>query len=64
MAHYGLRPGEVGLLTLDCIDWIRGTMTINQEKTLSTLIMPIDTRTMRHLRSFIERDRPATHESH
>jgi integrase len=60
MAHYGLRPGEVGLLTLDSIDWTRGTMTINQEKTLSTLIMPIDTRTMRLLRLFIERDRPAT----
>jgi integrase/recombinase XerD len=60
MAHYGLRPGEVGLLTLDSIDWARGTMTINQEKTLSTLIMPMDTRTMRLLRSFIERDRPAT----
>jgi integrase len=60
MAYYGLRPGEVGLLTLDAIDWARGTLTINQEKTLSTLIMPIDARTMRLLRSFIERDRPAT----
>jgi integrase/recombinase XerD len=60
MSYYGLRPGEVGLLTLDAIDWSRGTLTINQEKTLSTLIMPIDARTMRLLRSFIERDRPAT----
>jgi integrase len=60
MAYYGLRPGEVGLLTLDAIDWARGTMTINQEKTLSTLILPIDDRTMRLLRSFIEGDRPAT----
>jgi integrase len=60
MAHYGLRPGEVGLLTLDSIDWTRGTMTIDQEKTLSTLIMPIDTRTMSLLRSFIEYYRPVT----
>ena len=27
MAYYGLRPGEVGLLILDAIDWARGTMT-------------------------------------
>jgi integrase/recombinase XerD len=44
MAYYGLRPGEVGLLTLDAIDWLRGTMTINQQKTSSTLILPIDER--------------------
>jgi site-specific recombinase XerD len=60
MAYYGLRPGEVGLLTLDAMDWANGTMRINQEKTLSTLILPIDKRTIRLLRRFIERDRPAT----
>jgi integrase/recombinase XerD len=60
MAYYGLRPGEVGLLTLDDIDWLRGTMTINQQKTSSTLILPIDERTKSLLRSFIERDRPVS----
>jgi len=60
MAYYGLRPGEVGLLTLDAIDWARRTMTIDQAKTSSTLVLPIDDRTFRLLRSFIDKDRPTT----
>jgi integrase/recombinase XerD len=58
MAHYGLRPGEVASLTLEAIDWVRRTLTINQAKTSSTLVMPIDDRTLRLLRTYLENDRP------
>lgn len=57
MAHYGLRPGEVGLLTVDAIDWTGRTLTVNQAKTSSTLVLPVDDRTLRLMRCYLENDR-------
>jgi site-specific recombinase XerD len=40
-ATYGLRSGEVVRLTLDDIDWRRGTLAIRQTKTGHTLLLPL-----------------------
>ena len=60
MAHYGLRTGEAGFLKVDSVDWKRKTLTVNQVKTSSTLLLPIDDRTVRLFHSYLENDRPKT----
>lgn len=41
MAHYGLRTGEIPLLTLDSIDWQARTLRVEQPKTRSVLVLPL-----------------------
>jgi integrase len=45
MAYYGLRPPEVAGLTLDSIDWENNTLRVDQCKTRSVLILPLNGRT-------------------
>jgi site-specific recombinase XerD len=55
MACYGLRPAEVASLTLDSIDWENNTLRVNQCKTRSVLILPLNDRTRRVLERYLRR---------
>lgn len=60
MAHYGLRANEIGSLTLDSINWQANTLTIDQAKTYSTLVLPMHPTTRRVLQEYLAVARPAT----
>lgn len=53
MAHYGLRPGEITRLRVESIDWRKRTLTVEQSKTHSWLILPLDERTLRLLTQYV-----------
>lgn len=59
MAYYGLRPSEIVTLRLDSIDWTAQTLSVEQRKTRSVLILPLGPRTLRLLRRYLHRGRPA-----
>jgi len=46
MAYYGMRPSEVAALTVDSVDWDNRTLRVDQCKTRSVAILPIDDRTV------------------
>ena len=58
MAFYGLRPSEVAALRLDSIDWEAATLTVQQCKTRSVLVLPLALRTLRILRRYLTDARP------
>ena len=58
MAFYGLRPSEVAALRLDSIDWEAATLTVQQCKTRSVLVLPLAQRTLRILRRYLTAARP------
>ncbi len=60
MAHYGLRPSEVAALTLDAIDWREGTLRVEQRKTRSALLLPLNPRTLVLLQRYIRHGRSRT----
>jgi integrase len=60
MAYYGLRPGEVGAMMLDSVDWQAGLLTIAQPKTGSTLVLPLHDRTRRILLDYLDSSRQAS----
>lgn len=53
MVHYGLRPSEVAALRLDSIDWASGTLRVDQRKTHTTLILPLNEKTLRMLKRYL-----------
>lgn len=57
MAHYGLRPSEIGSLRLDSIDWASNTLRVEQRKTQSDLVLPLAPATVKTLRRYLRRDR-------
>ena len=57
IAHYGLRPGEVVALRLDSVDWERELLHVYQSKTRSPLTLPLDSRTLRLLREYLQHGR-------
>lgn len=57
IAYYGLRPSDVVGLCLGAIDEAQQTLRVVQRKTGSTLLLPLDARTVRLLRRYVERDR-------
>lgn len=57
MAYYGLRPSEVVALRLDSIDWERALLHVYQSKTRSPLTLPLDARTLRLLRDYLQHGR-------
>lgn len=59
IAYYGLRPCDVVGLRLGAIDEAQQTLRVVQRKTGSTLLLPLDARTVRLLRRYVERDRRA-----
>ncbi len=63
IAHYGLRPSEVVPLRLDCIDWQKKLLRVEQIKTRSVLILPLAAPTLKVLKSYLrERARqPSEH---
>jgi integrase/recombinase XerD len=60
MAHYGLRTGEVTYLTVDSIDWHSRTLTVWQQKTRSTLLLPLHAETLSILTNYLKLARPRT----
>jgi len=57
IAYYGLRPSEVVRLRVDSIDWEQELLHVYQSKTRSTLTLPLDARTLRLLRKYLQRGR-------
>jgi site-specific recombinase XerD len=57
IAYYGLRPSEVVALRLDSIDWEQALLHVYQSKTRSPLTLPLDARTLRLLRDYLEHGR-------
>lgn len=57
IAYYGLRPSEVVALRLDSIDWERELLHVYQSKTRSPLTLPLDARTLRLLRAYLQHRR-------
>jgi len=57
IAYYGLRPGEVVALRLDSIDWEGRILHVYQSKTYASLALPLDARTLRLLRGYLQRGR-------
>lgn len=60
MAYYGLRASEIVALRVDSIDWRAKTCRIQQRKTRSDLVLPLSGRTLRLLRRYLYRGRPAS----
>jgi len=60
MAHYGLRTGELTYLTIDSIDWRSRTLTVWQQKTRSTLMLPLHADTLSILGNYLKLARPRT----
>ncbi len=63
MAHYGLRPSEITLLTLNSIDWCARTISVRQIKTRSTLVLPLTEQAADVLQRYIREGRPTDDES-
>ncbi|MGB8433153.1 MAG: tyrosine-type recombinase/integrase, partial [Burkholderiales bacterium] len=59
MAYYGLRPSEIAALKLAAIDWTVKTLSVEQRKTRSTLVLPLADRTVNLLRRYLRHGRPA-----
>jgi integrase len=57
IAYYGLRPGEVVALCLESIDWEQRLLHVYQSKTRSPLTLPLDARTLRLLRDYLQHGR-------
>jgi integrase/recombinase XerD len=53
MAYYGLRPSEVASLTVDSINWDNRTLRVEQCKTRSVAIFPLDDRATRVLSRYL-----------
>jgi integrase len=47
-------PGEVAALRLDGVDWQAATLTVDQRKTRSTLVLPLAAQTLELLRRYLE----------
>jgi integrase/recombinase XerD len=60
MAYYGLRTGEVPLLTLSSINREARTLTVWQRKTSSTLVLPLHDQTLTILDDYLSVARPRT----
>ena len=63
MAYYGLRPSEIVTLKLASIDWTARTLSVEQRKTRSTLVLPLADRTANLLRRYLRHGRPSTDRS-
>lgn len=58
MAYFGLRPSEVALLRLTSIDWVSGSLQVEQRKTRSTLVLPLPASALQLLRHYVDDVRP------
>ncbi len=63
MAHYGLRPSEIVVITLDSIDWEAKALRVAQCKTQSTLILPLSNQTLSLLKHYLHYGRPGSSRS-
>jgi site-specific recombinase XerD len=60
MAYYGLRACEVAALRLASIDWSARTLTVEQRKTGSSLVLPLAQPTVNLLRRYLRDGRPGS----
>ena len=58
MAHYGLRPSEIAALELGSLDFEAKTLSVEQRKTDSQLLLPLAAPTLRILRRYLHHGRP------
>jgi len=59
MAHYGLRTGEIPLLTLGSINWQARTLRVEQPKTRSVLVLPLTDPVAAVLQRYLREGRPS-----
>ena len=59
-ARYGLRSGELVHLTLDDLDWAKGTLRVAQTKTKRTLLLPLTDEAGEVLSTYLKSGRPPT----
>lgn len=60
MAHYGLRPSEIAALTVDSIDMEAKLLRVDQRKTQSRLLLPLNDSTIHILQQYLESGHPAS----
>jgi integrase/recombinase XerD len=60
MAHYGLRPSEIVTLKVSAIDWSARTLSVEQSKTRSILVLPLAERTVNVLQQYLRHGRAAS----
>ena len=58
MAFYGLRPSEIVALEVNSVDFQAQTLRVQQRKTASELLLPLDSSTLGVLRRYLHRGRP------
>lgn len=58
MAHYGLRPSEIVVLTLASVDWANRSLRVEQCKTRSLLLLPLSEQACGVLERYIDSARP------
>ena len=56
----GLRPKEIGKITLDDISFTRGKLTITERKTKNPTILPLPKQTVRAIAAYVFKARPKT----
>ena len=56
----GLRPKEIGKITLDDISFTRGELTITERKTKNPTILPLPKQTVRAIAAYVFKARPKT----
>jgi len=61
LAHsLGLRPKEIGKITLDDVSFTRGELTIKERKTKNPTILPLPKQTVRAIAAYVFKARPKT----
>jgi len=56
----GLRPKEIGRITLDDVSFTRGELTIKERKTNNPTILPLPKQTVRAIAAYVFKARPKT----
>lgn len=60
----GLRPKEIGRITLDDVSFTRGELTIKERKTKNPTILPLPKQTVRAIAAYVFKARPETQHRH
>jgi len=60
----GLRPKEIGKITLDDISFTRGELTIKERKTKNPTILPLPKQTLNAIAAYVFKARPKTQHRH
>jgi len=64
LSELGLRASEVAALSLDGIDWRRGTLTVSSSKTRRSRLLPLPRKLGRPIVQYLRNGRPNSVDSH